>query len=372
MTGATDQSYLDLPAMRGNGHDNRAEKKFALVPFDKIAFDTASAYLVKGLIPRAGLIVVWGPPKCGKSFFVFDLMMHVALGWKFRGRKVRQGAVVYCALEGGAAFKNRVEAFRQAKLAETVAGVPFYLMDSPMSLVADHAFLIASIRAALEPATPAAVVIDTLNRSLAGSESDDRDMAAYVKAADAVQAAFGCAAVIIHHCGHEGTRPRGHSSLMGAVDVQIAVKRDAANNIAASVELMKDGAQGDEIVSRLEVVTVGEDGDGDVISSCIVVSAEGGMASRKEKTARLTKGARIALAALHEAIGEMGKVPPSAGHIPANVKCVTINQWRDYSFRRGICSSDEADSKRRAFLRASETLTAGKTIAIWEPFVWPA
>jgi hypothetical protein len=253
MNSAIDQSYLDtLAEGRANGHDKRGEKRFALVPFDEISFDTAPAYLIKGLVPRAGLIVVWGPPKCGKSFFVFDLMMHVALGWKFRDRKVRQGAVVYCALEGGGAFKNRIEAFRQAKLSETVAGVPFYLMASPMSLVADHACLIASIRAALATATPAAIVIDTLNRSLAGSESDDRDMAAYVKAADAVQCAFGCAAIIIHHCGHEGTRPRGHSSLMGAVDVQIAVKRDAANNISASVELMKDGAQGDEIAWCLQ------------------------------------------------------------------------------------------------------------------------
>jgi hypothetical protein len=33
--------------------------------------------------------------------------------------------------------------------------------------------------------------------------------------------------VIVHHCGIEGTRPRGHSSLTGAADAQLAVKRDA-------------------------------------------------------------------------------------------------------------------------------------------------
>ena len=27
-------------------------------------------------IPRVGLVVVWGPPKCGKSFWAFDLAMH--------------------------------------------------------------------------------------------------------------------------------------------------------------------------------------------------------------------------------------------------------------------------------------------------------
>jgi hypothetical protein len=31
--------------------------------------------------PRVGLILVWGPPKCGKSFWTFDTVMHIALGW---------------------------------------------------------------------------------------------------------------------------------------------------------------------------------------------------------------------------------------------------------------------------------------------------
>ena len=63
-----------------NGPDARAQNRFELIPFDRVAFDTTPAYLVKGLIPRVGLCVFWGPPKCGKSFLVFDLLMHVALG----------------------------------------------------------------------------------------------------------------------------------------------------------------------------------------------------------------------------------------------------------------------------------------------------
>jgi AAA domain-containing protein len=70
-----------------NGHDGAAQNRFELIPFDKIAFDTTPAYLVKGLIPRVGLCVVWGSPKCGKSFLVFDLLMHIALGWQYHGRR---------------------------------------------------------------------------------------------------------------------------------------------------------------------------------------------------------------------------------------------------------------------------------------------
>ena len=77
-------------------------------------------------------------------------------------------------------------------------------------------------------------------------------MAAYVRAADAVRDAFDCLVVIVHHCGHDGERPRGHSSLIGALDVQIAVTRDAENNVVAELELAKDGETGLVFVSRLE------------------------------------------------------------------------------------------------------------------------
>jgi AAA domain len=251
-------------------------KRFELVPFDKIAIDTTPAYLVKGIIPRTGLCIFWGPPKCGKSFLVFDMVMHIALGWEYRERKVRQGAVVYCALEGCSAFKNRIEAFRRGRLSELASGVPFHLMASPLSLVVDHAALIASIRD--QCPNPAVVAIDTLNRSMPGSESSDEDMAAYIKAADAIRDAFNCAVVIVHHCGHEGTRPRGHSSLMGALDAQIAVTRDAADTITATVELMKDGPQGESFSSRLKKVELGTDDDGDPISSCVVEAAKAGAA----------------------------------------------------------------------------------------------
>jgi hypothetical protein len=344
--------------------------RFALIAFDKIAVDTTPAYLVKGIIPRVGLCVFWGPPKCGKSFLVFDLMMHIALGWQYRGRRVRQGAVVYCALEGCAAFKNRIEAFRQRKLAENSSEVPFHLMASPIGLVADHAALIASIRATLGTVLPAAIAIDTLNRSLAGSESDDRDMAAYVKAADAIRDAFNCAVVIVHHCGHEGTRPRGHSSLMGAIDAQIAVKRDAADNIIATVEFMKDGPQGDEFASRLEVGELGLDDDGDKITSCVIVPVEG-LAPQKEKQKKLPAAAAKALKALHEIIDDAGTIPPHDSYIPPSTKTATIEQWRDHAFRRGVSGSGETKSKQQAFRRAFDQLAETNRIAISEPYVWP-
>ena len=83
------------------------------MPFDELRPGTKSSYLVDGVIPRAGLVAVWGPPKCGKSFWTFDLVLHIALRWSYRGRRVNGGPVCYIAFEGAEGFKARAEAFRR-------------------------------------------------------------------------------------------------------------------------------------------------------------------------------------------------------------------------------------------------------------------
>jgi AAA domain len=342
--------------------------RFRLVPFDRITVGSELVYLVKGIIPAAGLVVVWGPPKCGKSFWTFDLVMHVALGWKYRGRRVQQGPVVYLALEGGEGFRARVEAFRQSFLPEVPDTVPFYLIADALNLVKDHPDLIRCIRLQAAGSMPAVVVIDTLNRSLAGSESDDKDMAAYIRAADAIRAELGCVVIVVHHCGIDATRPRGHTSLAGAVDAQLAVKRDTADNIVVTVERMKDGPEGDQIVSRLEVVDVGTDADGDTISSCSVKPAEA--SAPQTATRKVTGAKKVALDILRKAIDEAPSSPPASNHIPPNTGTCLVETWRAYAYQASISESDKQDTRKRAFARAAEKLQAANLIGIWGDYVW--
>lgn len=360
------------------GEPNRDDPvaRFSLARFIDIKPDDRAEYLIKGLLPSVGLAVVWGPPKCGKSFWTFDALMRVALGWTYRDHRVTPGPVVYCALEGQTGFRKRIEAFRQEMLADAAdASPPFFLMTSPLSLIADHAQLVAAIRAQLgEGGKPAAVCMDTLNRSLVGSEFSDEAMSAYIRAADAIREAFDCCVVVVHHCGHNGERPRGHSSLMGAVDVQIAVQRDTADNIVAELEMSKDEAVGLQFVSQLKVVEIGVDQDGDPITSCVVeaVGEASVTAGRSGKPPRLTKAAQNALRALQNAIADRGEVPPANNYIPAGVSTVSVDVWRDYAYRMGISTSDEPRAKQTAFKRGSETLIAAKVVAVWEPHAWIA
>jgi hypothetical protein len=345
-------------------------QRISLTRFADLKISTAPAQLIKGLIPRVGLTVVWGPPKSGKSFVVFDAMMHVAIGEDYRSREVIHGPVVYCAFEGAEGYGKRAKAFGKHHDLPDGCDPPFFLVSARMDFVGDHPELIASIRSKLGTDQPAAVVLDTLNRSLPGSESSDQDMAAYIKAADAVRETFNCAVVIVHHCGIDTSRPRGHTSLTGAADAQLAVKRDAGDNIILEVEWMKDGPEGDVVVSRLEPIEVGRDEDGKPITSCVVVPADSSVIPKATKPVRIPKSAQTALRALQEAVSECGEVPPASNHIPPGVRVVTIDQWREYAYRMGISTSTEDRAKQQAFRRASEYLIGGGHVACWDGQVW--
>lgn len=149
--------------------------RFIFTRFDDIVPTTACNYVVKDLIP-CGLTVVWGPPKCGKSFWALDLALHIAQGWDYRGRRVVQGPVVYVALEGGSGYGARVEAFRRHHSLVSKTAADFHLLRARLDLAADQDALIAAIRSQLGSVSPICIYIDTLNRSLGGSESSDADM----------------------------------------------------------------------------------------------------------------------------------------------------------------------------------------------------
>src|SRR5262249_40416859 len=129
----------------------------------------------------------------------------------------------------------------------------------------------------------------------------DESISAYVNAAGAVREAFRRPLVIVHHCGGEGKRPRGHTNLTGAVDPQLKVERDAAGNVIVTVEYFKDGEEGEVIVSKLEPVSIGTDPDGDEIRSCVVIP--GDPTAKRENKKKSSKAADPIRDALAEVIG---------------------------------------------------------------------
>ena len=333
-----------------------------LVPWHEIRLPEAPPYLVHGIIPATGLTLIWGPPKQGKSFVTLDMMMHVARDdlTEYRGRAVMHGPVVYCAFEGQAGYGKRLEAYRIKHSPRP--DTPFWLMPSRLDLVADHQALGDAV-AGISPA-PVAIVLDTLNRSFAGSESRDGDMSAWVDAADYLRERFECAVIIVHHCGIETSRPRGHTSLKGAVACEASVKQDVSGKVIMTVESMRDGEAGDVIASRLEVVTVGDD------TSCVVVPTEFVHDKAEAKKARLGNSQKLALEALVSLVAKSGMPLPQAYDLPPSIRAVPFEAWRAELFARNIVERDGSNPRAR-IKELRDALKAKCVAAERGDWIWP-
>jgi AAA domain len=230
------------------------KQRFKVIPFRDLRPGLDPACVVEELIPLHGIVCVWGKPKCLKTFWLYDLCFHVALALEYRGRQVQQGNVVYCAFEGAHGFGARTEALRRCHGLADDTEVPIFLVPGRADLIREHEQLVVAIKDALAGKHPTIVALDTLNKSLVGSENKPEDMAGYVRAAEAIREAFDCVVIIVHHCGWDEAHPRGHSSLPGAVDAELSVTR-SDKLVTVTVQLMKDGPEGVEIRSEVEKVT---------------------------------------------------------------------------------------------------------------------
>jgi hypothetical protein len=119
------------------------------------------------------------------------------------------------------------------------------------------------------------IIVDTLSRAIAGGdENGPKDMSALVGGADCVRNETGAHISFIHHPGKDGTKgARGHSSLLGAIDTEIEIKRIDGTRDAFSVMMTKQREldYGPPLTFRRVVVPLGTTNKwGKSVTSCIV------------------------------------------------------------------------------------------------------
>lgn len=231
---------------------------------------------VQGLLVEGGAGVVYGDSSVGKTFWMTDLALHVASRKEWNGRRVEQGGVIYCAMEGGNGFHNRVATWKRK---HQVAGLPFAAIKSTVNLLdpdADTQRLIEAIKAAAQQmhVPVKLVVVDTLSRALAGgNENSPEDMGALVLNIDRIRAETGAFVIFVHHSGKDAARgARGHSLLRAAVDTEIEVRADEETGArAATVVKQRDLPKGDSFGFRLETIVLGQNRHGEDVTTCLVV-----------------------------------------------------------------------------------------------------
>ena len=153
--------------------------------------------IVDGLLP-AGLSLLAGAPKRGKSWMALDLAYSVATGKPFLGRRVTQGKSLYLDLESG---KSRAK----GRLAKLIPGAwPDTLkITHRADLLGDNGKLLLQIEHWLQnnPDTKL-IIIDTVGRVKGGGRRGENAYETDTRMYGALQALalkYGVAIVGIHH-----------------------------------------------------------------------------------------------------------------------------------------------------------------------------
>lgn len=318
-------------------------------------------WVIKGVLPKAALGVLYGASGSGKSFLALDMAISVARGENWRGARTTQGGVAYVVAEGAGGFTARVRAYCQANnLAPD--DIPLHLLAGAPNLM--EAKIAAALGAALVRCGPLSVIfVDTYARVMGGgNENEAKDTNTVVGNCELLHQLTGAIVVLVHHSGKDAAKgARGSGALKAAADVELEVVR-TKDYRALTVSKMKDADDGVEYHFKLANVTIGMDEDGEDLTSCVVD--------------------HIAAVPVHERKGEakgdiekaiyaylMGNIDLGSDTMRTEDLIATVAETMDYDHTTG-----KKDRRKEMAKRALESLERkkllvnnGTTVALGQP-----
>jgi hypothetical protein len=357
----------NVTTLRPDHQELRPRAKFifgSLLRADEIEPQLNAPYSVKGWLYLNSIALLSGASNGGKSFLGLDIAHHVSKGQSWAGRLVRKGNVLYVAAEGGGGFHNRVSALDQPQF--DILTIPITLVGPqsqaiPVSEVLQHLAKVRGVSFDL-------IIVDTLARVMGElEENQTKDISELMRNLDLIRAASGACVCLIHHLGKDESKgSRGSSALRAAVETEIILKRDEIDKtITAEVTKQRDGPTGYKFRYRLRVVELGQDQDGDEVTTCRVEQVDGPVEAR----ANLADAARRTLQILQRLIGEQGEIVRKPEY-PGSA-CVPVSVWAEECAAQGaISDSADPENRRRAWRKQRDALVDSCSICIRDDLVW--
>lgn len=321
--------------------------RFHFEPVHEFSSTQGLPWMIKGVLPKAGLAVIYGASGSGKTFAVLDMAMSIARGEPWRGNRVKQGRVAYVVAEGADGFRKRLAAYAQHHHVD-LTEVPMVILNAAPNLLEkqDAVDLVKGVKAS---GGADIIVIDTFAQTTPGAnENAGEDVGRALSYCKRIHETTGAMVVLIHHSGKDASKgARGWSGLRAAADAEIEVVREPEGARYLRLSKSKDGEDGLEWGFELKVVELGVDEDLDVISSCSVIEV-----SREPKESR--QNAR-----------KLGPVETVVNEVIHSVMMfqqdgIEVETVVEESVKRMEVPADgKRDTRRQRVKRAIETLTTG-------------
>jgi hypothetical protein len=398
-----DEPKQDPPL--GDGPQKSKPSKFALTWLQDINLALDDDWLFKGLIPKVGVVSVFGDSRSFKTFLLIHMAVSAALGRAFARHKCKNpGAFVYVAAEDARGVEKRLVGYCMAH-GISQSDVPVAIVSVAPNLgtiKGDAQALAAAIDAELQRRgydNPSGIVIDTLSQTLGDAEENSTGMQAFLINAGYLANGFACPVFAANHVGHaEKGRERGGSAIQGNADTRLQIERpndeptiiDGLKTFETLIHArkVKNGEDGFSLKATLRQFVLGKDHDGDDVTTLVVDTVEPADAEAAPKAdftfrkpgdkagpMKTTDGEKEALAALAKAIKEHGWVTPDGDDGPPlgcvlspGTVTVTSSEWRDAFL--ALDRKRTRPTSRRMFNLASNGLVEKKIVGEYTSRRW--
>lgn len=216
-------------------------------------------WLLNKVFGKGDLGMIYGPPGCGKTFIVIDMIITLCVGtiWANRFKVERSLNVAYCAGEGISGLPSRFKAAAKHHGVISLCNFTFYKTIPQLYLDAnsnapDTNQEVSTIKLfcdewkARQSKPLDVLVIDTLHTAtITADENSAKDMGKVLQACRSVADDLDCAVILVHHTNKTGSAERGSSSLRGAMDFMLEIKNplDTQKKAILSCSKLKDGEQ---------------------------------------------------------------------------------------------------------------------------------
>lgn len=290
------EDVLEPPSSKDDQPTSSSADMYPMLSLGDMLSMPDPVFVIDRHLPERSLGFLYGAAGAKKSFIALDWALHLAFGKQdWHGDPIAakpDGVVIYLAGEGAAGMKVRARAWMQQHRVPAAAQAQgrFRLIPQSVEMMDRENVrkLARTLRVGLgKPVT--AIIVDTVSRAMPGADENlQKDMTRFVQACDTLKNEFGCVVVGVHHAGSNGNM-RGSTVLRGAGDFVFRMECKSGQ-LAGRLfcEKMKEAPDGWNNAYRFDVVNLGVDGAGKVVSSLVPSrSGEVEIETGPELTARL-------------------------------------------------------------------------------------
>lgn len=361
----------------GNREKNK-ETLFPLVPASEMtASPIQTFWLVRHILERGSVNLLFGEPAAGKSLFGLDWGFCIAGGIDWEGHPTQQTDVVIIAGEGFAGMQRRIKAL-EIKY-QSPAPERLFISKSPAQML--NSINVQWVAQTIASTCPNAglIIIDTLHRNMDGDENSSQDIGKFVNNLDMYFKPLGAAVLVVHHSGHgEKQRSRGSSSIKAAMDGEFCVSKKGTGIAQFSCTKAKDFVAEKDMMFAIKQVDLGwVDDEQEPMTSVYLEYI--GEASLEEKVAKLSKRDDAILTSLNIAIKEHGIEPNDEikamfnedfGTLFGARKVILIDDWRPIAYKSINSDASTEDAKRMALSRCRTKLINYNKVREYDGFIW--